>query len=119
MLAKTARFEKLLDDLPRHVANVNGLNRNLHQLCSEDVNFAAILQRSSFSEAIMVRNRADKISVNEKTTEIANSGEGTRVPKTEKNANNNGAYSVNRCLKREYLMTDTSIVRWNTMFIQK
>jgi hypothetical protein len=99
MLAKTARFEKLLDDLPRHVANVNGLNRNLHQLYSEEVNFAAILHCSSFSEVIMVRNRAAKISVNEKTIEIANSGEGMRVPRIEKNANNNGAYSVNHCFQ--------------------
>lgn len=30
MLASTARFEKLLDDLPKHVANVNGLNINLY-----------------------------------------------------------------------------------------
>lgn len=119
MLAKTARFEKLLDDFPRHVANVSGLNRNLDQRYSEEVNFAAILHCSSLSEAIMVRNRADKISVKEKTTEIANSGEGTRVPKTEKNANNNGAYSVNRCFRDGYLMTDTSIIRWHTMFIQK
>jgi hypothetical protein len=29
MLANTARLEKLLDDLPKHVANVNGLNKNL------------------------------------------------------------------------------------------
>ena len=95
MLARTATFEKLLDDLPRHVANVNGLNRNLHQWYSEKANFAAILHCSSFSEVILVRNRADRISVNEKTTEIASSGEGTRLPKTEKNANNNGAYCVN------------------------
>jgi hypothetical protein len=37
MLASTARFEKLLDDLPKHVANVNGLNRNLYQTKSVGV----------------------------------------------------------------------------------
>lgn len=34
MLASTARFEKLLDDLPKHVARVNGLNKNLGQFGS-------------------------------------------------------------------------------------
>ena len=35
MLANTARFEKLLDDLPKHVASVNGLNRNLYKSIPE------------------------------------------------------------------------------------
>lgn len=38
-----------------------------------------------------MRKRAERISVKEKTTEIANSGDGTRLPKIEKNANNSGA----------------------------
>lgn len=38
-----------------------------------------------------MRNRADKISANEKTIDTANSGDGVKLPRIEKNANNNGA----------------------------
>ena len=55
--------------------------------------FAAILHFSFSSEAIIVRKRADMISVNENTTEIANSCDETRLPRIENNANNSGAYN--------------------------
>jgi hypothetical protein len=53
--------------------------------------FAAILHFSFSSEEIIVRKRADRISVNENTTEIANSCDGTKLPRIENNANKSGA----------------------------
>ena len=67
MLAKTARLEKLLDDLARHVANAKGLNRNLCQCESSVAYFAAILQLSSFVGESFVRKCAEMISASEKT----------------------------------------------------
>jgi hypothetical protein len=53
--------------------------------------FAAILHFSFSMEEILVRKRAARISVNEKTTDVANSADGTNPPRIEKSANNNGA----------------------------
>lgn len=42
-----------------------------------------------------MRKRAERISVNEKTIEIANSGDGMRLARIENMDNNSGAYNDN------------------------
>ena len=83
----------MLDDLPRQVANVNGLNKNLGQREFKGFYFAAILHFSFSCVVISVKNPAARISVAENITATATSDHGTSEFTVEKNANNNGAYN--------------------------